>query len=308
MKILDIIILLLLLILLGGTLYLLLLNMPGKLVEYEDFSLNASKYYVYSEGIQFYPNMRYKDRVISYSISNNCDAERKNDAEKAFSFISEKTVLDFNGAADWEAEIRILCSDVSPKPEEEGHFVAGEGGPSEIINTTNYAVILSGKVSLFRANDCDKPNVAIHEILHALGFNHVDNPNNVMYPLTKCNQEIDSSIISEIDRIYKEDSLPDLAVEKVSANKTGIYLSFDISITNLGLKGSDSSKLIIKAEDEIIKEYELEKIDIGTKKMLTVVNLKIPRSTEYISFEIISSEKELDSTNNKARMKLMNAE
>lgn len=307
MKFLDILMLLLLLTLLGGALYLLWFNMPGKPVEYEDFHLNISEH-VYSEGIQFYPNMRYRDRAINYSISSNCDAGRKSDAEKAFLFISEKTTLNFYNAGDGDAEIKILCSDVSPKPEEKGHFVAGEGGPSEIINTTNYAVILSGKVSLFRENDCDKPNVAIHEILHALGFNHEDNQKSIMYPLTKCDQEMGNSIINEINRLYKTDSLPDLAIEKVSANKTRIYLNFDISIANFGLKNSDSSKLVVYAGNEIIKDYELEEMDIGTKKVLTVVNLRIPRDTESISFEVSSSEKELDLANNNVKMKLVKVE
>ena len=307
MKFLDILILLLLLTLLGGAVYLLWLNMPSKSVEYEDFLLNVSEH-VYSEGIQFYPNMRYRDRAINYGISSNCDAGRKSDAEKAFLFISENTILSFYNAGDGNAEIKVLCSDVSPKPEEKGHFVAGEGGPSEIINTTNYAVILSGKVSLFRRNDCDKPNVAIHEILHALGFNHEDNQKSIMYPLTKCDQEMSNSIINEINRIYKTDSLTDLAIEKVSANKTSVYLNFDISIANLGLKDSDSSKLIVYAGKEIIKDYELEEIDIGTRKVLTVVNLRIPRDTGSISFEVTSSEKELDLTNNNVEMKLVKVE
>ena len=33
---------------------------------------------------------------------------------------------------------------------EEGFFVAGEGGPSEVINTSLYGVIFKGKVSFFR--------------------------------------------------------------------------------------------------------------------------------------------------------------
>ena len=306
MKTIDAIILSLLLILVSLGLYVIWLNVPTGPAKYDAFRLENTEKNALSSNFQFYPNMRYKNNPISYSISNSCDAKRKTDAEEAFSSFSERTMLTFyNTNEDAKAEIRILCSDITPTPEEKGHFIAGEGGPSEIINTTAYSVILTSKVLLFRQNECKKPNVAIHEILHALGFDHNNNPKSIMYPITSCDQEIDNTIINEINRLYKIESAPDLAIKEASANKIGRYLNFEINITNMGLFDSQKSELFVYASNELIKRFDLGTIEIGTRKSLTVENLKIPRSADMINFEIQTPEKELNTENNKIKMQLV---
>ena len=97
-------------------------------------------------GIQFFPNMRYKKDIISFYVEPACSAKKDAEIRSALGTIAENTVLTFYERAD-DPELRYLCSEVAPKPEERGHFIAGEGGPSKIINTSVYAVILSGKVS-----------------------------------------------------------------------------------------------------------------------------------------------------------------
>ena len=309
MRFLDGMIIIVLFVLVGLASYVLWINFPDEPLKFEDFKFNraATIDIPVNNKVQFYSNMRYKDRKISYDISNSCDSSRRNDAIRAFSVISEETVLQFY-EANSESEIKILCSDIAPRPEEAGHFVAGEGGPSEIINTTNYAVILSGKISLFRKNDCPNPNIAIHEILHALGFDHNDNQKSVMYPLTECDQSIDDYIVEEINKLYKADSLPDLAIESVIANKTGRYLNFEIDIINLGLENSESSELYIYTEEILVKSFDLELMEIGTRKTLTVHNLAIPRKAESLSFEIKTTEGESDKNNNIVNLKLVKSE
>lgn len=303
MKVLDIFILLVLFLLLASGIYFLWQYLPGEPMEFEEFKLGNSVTENLVSNIQFYPNMRYRDRTITYSISVSCDISKRNDAKRAFAFISANTILEFSESQN--GEIDILCSDIAPKPEEKGHFVAGEGGPSEVINTTNYAVILSGKVSLYRSTkECVRPNVAIHEILHALGFDHNNNKNSIMYPVTECDQELDNYIVESINRLYSVLSLPDLAIEKVKAEKSGRYLNFEISIGNFGLRDSNNARLNIYAADELIKEYDLESIDIGTKKILTVENLIIPRDTEVLFFEVDFNSDELSKKNNRAEVRL----
>ena len=306
MKLLDVFILLLLVILLGLGLYVLWLNLPGEFVQYEEFNLDT-KTNIYSNSAQFYPNMRYPGDIIKYGISNSCDSAKKRDVERAFSFISERTILKFQSSD--KGEIQVLCTDISPKPEETGHFIAGEGGPSEIINTSNYAVILSGKVSLYRrTNECVKPNIAIHEILHALGFDHNSNPQSIMYPITECGQELDAYIVNEIKRLYSIKSAPDLAIEKLVAEKNGPYLNFEVFIGNIGLKDSESSSLVLYAGEVLIKEFALNNTEIGSSKRLKVENLRIPRKSETLIFKILSFEKELNGDNNKAEVSVVEQE
>src|SRR3989344_6683226 len=146
---------------------------PTSNIAYEPYSFNTANYII-SNSSQFYSNMRYKDSNISYFIEDDCSDEKRSEVLSAFAEISAKTILTFYQSSE-KHEIKIYCSEISPTPQEEGHFVAGEGGPSEILNTTLYAVILSGKISLYRDDECKQPKIAPHEILHALGFDHNSN-------------------------------------------------------------------------------------------------------------------------------------
>lgn len=301
MELLDILVLLVLFVILGIGVYLLYLNVPRDPQPYQDFSLERQGA-IDENNLQFYPAMRYRDKSISYHISSACNATKKKDVERALSVLSQNTVLTFYEASQ-NAEMNILCSEVSPSTEEKGHFIAGEGGPSEIINTSRYAVILSGKVSLYRkTTQCVQPNIAIHEILHALGFDHINDPKSIMYPVTQCDQKIDEIIFDKINQLYSTLSLPDLAIEKVSAINKGPYVDFEIHIANYGLDDSLNSTLIVFTDKKNVKEYSLEKIPIGIKKILKVDNLRIPLQSKGISFEIHFSGEELEKENNLAKI------
>ena len=179
MRFLDFVVLFMLFALLVGGMYLLWLNFPSEPTEFEKYTANLS-FDLPSKSSQFHQNMRYPDRTISYFISKNCSTKKTSDFLKAASFLEEKTILDFKESV--KPDILITCSNVAPEPNEQGHFVAGEGGPSQVINTSIYSVILVGKVSLYRSEKCEEPKVALHEILHALGFDHTGNISSIMYP------------------------------------------------------------------------------------------------------------------------------
>ena len=300
MKVLDVIVLLLLIGVLGFGVYVLLQYLPLGGTQYQAYNANFSS--EISGNYQFYANMRYPDRVISYTIEDACSEKKKEDVIMAFGILQEKTVLSFYQSGN--GMIRILCSSIAPQPEDAGHFIAGEGGPTEIINTSIYSVILSGKVSLYREEKCGTPNVAIHEILHALGFDHNNDKKSIMYPVTECVQEIDDYIVEEIDKLYRADSLPDLLISKLEANKTGRYLNFEIIVGNYGFKESNGAALVVSAGGENIKEIDLGKVPIGTRKMLSVQNLRLPRDSQIILFKVETSEKELSKENNAAELNL----
>ena len=301
MNLLEVFLIILLFFMLGVGSYIFWTNLPSEPVEFKEYS--ASYMPKGDNGGQFYPNMRYRNKKITYHIEDICSKKNRNDVIEAFQMLDWLTEIDFEMSN--EGEINVFCSQIAPEPEERGHFVAGEGGPSEVINTSTYSVIFSGKISLYRADSCEKPQIAIHEILHSLGFDHNGNKESIMYPTTGCRQEIDQYIINKINELYSVPSEPDLAIEKVSANASGRYLNFEIVVINLGLKSSLESVLKIYAEGSEIKGFELKDIDIGTRKVLSVQNVRIPAKTEEIKFLIETSEPELSKDNNEASVGLV---
>lgn len=314
MKVSELLIFVFLLVALGFGLYLLWLNYPFGTMSYAPFSANASEqasgdvYFNFStKGIQFYPNMRFKESSISYSIESGCKQETIDNVERAFALISEKTVLSFYSSSE-NPEIRILCSEL-PKErlEDEGHFIAGEGGPTEIINSSVYAIIIGGKIALYRDESCSEPKIAVHEILHALGFDHNNNSMSILYPVTNCRQEIDQYIIDKINSLYAVPSESDLVIESVNATRTGKYLNFEIFVANEGLEDAGNATLQVYSGDSNLGSFELGSLLIGTKKMLNVENVKVGGGSDVITFivEQASTEKELSLANNRAEITLV---
>ena len=155
----------------------------GSYTENSNFTLNAG-----SESMQFYPNMRFPTNELTYRIEK-CTLQKENDMKLAFQIIADKTSLEFFQVKSNE-EIYVTCD--SKTKIEDGLFIAGEGGPSNITQTDLFNVISKGNILLLRDSACPNPNIALHELLHVLGFDHSTNKNNVMYPVTNCKQTIDT--------------------------------------------------------------------------------------------------------------------
>ena len=301
MGLVDFIVMVILFILLFIGAYFLWLNLPTESVEFEEFNLNLS-FNLPQNSSQFYPNMRYTDKEITYNLSQSCSPKKKADFIRATQFLEGKTVLRFKESPS--PEIIVSCSNIAPEPEEEGHFVAGEGGPATIINASKYAIILIGKIALYRAETCDTPQIAIHELLHALGFNHNNNSQSIMYPYTNCEQTLDKNIIEEINSLYEHPSLPDLIIETLTANKSGRYLNFETTIANYGLREITDFKLDLSIENKLVKSFEIAELNIGAKRHLTVQNLAISRQAEKITFTLSTSKPEISKDNNIVEIKL----
>ncbi len=254
---------------------------------------------------QFYPRMRYADKIISYSIASSCSEERVDSMEEAFSNIEEISILGFVESTN--SEIKILCSDVAPEAGQENYFVAGEGGPSRVLNSTYYSVILEGKIALYRDDSCSGAKVATHELLHALGFDHNNKANSILYPTLRCDQTIDPEIVDSINELYAAPSLPDLSIYSVNATKAGKYLNFHIEVLNQGLVTSDSLSLGIYSGTTLIDTFDVGAVSVGARKILDVENLKVPSGAESIIFfaDYDNSINEIDETNNKATLRIV---
>ena len=97
--------------------------------------------------MQFYDNMRYETKEISYKISDDCPLQKRANMIEAINILDERTILNFY-SVDFGEEISIDCEDVVQV--NNGFFVAGEGGPTNITISGNFNVIYNGKVLLLR--------------------------------------------------------------------------------------------------------------------------------------------------------------
>jgi len=268
-------------------------------IKTSNFSLNNSGF----ENMQFYPNMRYPKKNISYKI-DSCTLQKKEDMERAFEILGNQTLLNFYPTF-YDEEISITCDDKNK--EKGGLFIAGEGGPTYIIQSGTFNVITHGKILLIKQSSCANPNIALHELLHALGFDHSENPNNIMYSISNCRQSIGEDTFALINKLYSIPSYSDLQFEDTSAIVSGKYLDVEMTIRNGGLKKSEISKIIISADDKVVEEIELESLNIGSGKSISIKNIWIPQiKIEELTFFIEHSLEELEKNNNKIIMEVDN--
>jgi hypothetical protein len=246
--------------------------------------------------MQFYKNMRFPNSKISYSISKNCSIRKKSEMKWAFDILENKTILEFYETNE-SGEILVFCEEKNKI--KEGLFIAGEGGPTNITEGENFNIILNGQILLIKNSNCEKPNIAIHELLHVLGFNHSNNPNNLMYPISKCDQTIGKEIIEEINRLYSIPNYSDLMIREVSAQTHGMYLDLNISIFNDGFKTVQKPTLLIFANEKEIKKIELPQIKIGRGLNMKFTNIPLKKiKIEKLKIKIETNQTELSLENN----------
>lgn len=268
--------------------------------------IEAPKNYNFSstgfEGMQFYKNMRYPDSRISYKIDDSCNLQKKADMEGAFGKIENLTIVDFYPVIGNE-EISVVCEDKIKV--EENFFIAGEGGPTNITKAENFNVISHGGILLLRNSECENPNVAIHELLHAMGFAHSQNKNNIMYEISRCGQIIGDDTINLINNLYSVESEADLSFENVSAKMHGRYLDVNASIRNNGLKDIGKSTMTIYADGEKLKTVDVNEMKIGYGVSISMRNIFVSDiSVKEVKVSINSSYKELDKKNNEAILQI----
>jgi len=264
-------------IMLSLAIYLFVSEVAVENVQYKEFVADAT-FGVLNETSQFYPNMRFESKEIGYAIESVCSEANKIKIIDGLEEISSKTLVKFHPSTN--PNILFECSSRAPSADDrKNHLVAGAARP-RFINATRFFVIQQTNISLYIEESCERPIVVIHETLHALGFDHVNNEADIMYPISDCEQQISSDNINEINRLYSIPQQGDLVILDLKANTTKRFLNFDISIANLGLKDTENVKLRILGGGEVLKEFDLKEIPIGQTKMLNVQNLHISLSDD----------------------------
>ena len=234
----------------------------------------------------FAENMRFNHNIISYFIEADCSFIRRRSMIEAFNLFDEKMGLISFYEVGGDADINVGCSDDYIKLGED-LFAAGEGGPSRIINTSVFKTIEAGKILLYENSRCKNPVVELHELCHVFGFDHSNDPMNIMYNISDCEQEISEDMIELMDALYSIEALPDASISNLSAVKKGRYLSFNVSILNEGLVGIDEIVLSIVVDGDEIQSMNLGEIGIGYGRTLRAENVRLPSSgVEKIDFVV----------------------
>jgi len=138
-----------------------------------------------------------------------------------------------------------------------------------------------------------------------LGFVHSENPQNIMYRISRCNQTIGNDTIDLIDTLYSYPTYPDLSFENVSAVMHGRYLDAEINIRNNGLIKSEKAKVIISSGGSVINEFDLDSLDVGYGRSFVMKNIFVKKlSVDELEFTIDASFNELKKENNKVILKI----
>lgn len=278
----------------------------GEIVEFSvagsggssNFTLEGSNA---TEGMQFYDNMRYYDSSISYNIAD-CPVNKLDEMKRAFDVVEAATVLDFY-ETDFDQQISVTC-DSSVKTSGRA-FVAGEGGVTNVTQSGDFNVIAQGQVLLLRESKCADPIVGTHELFHALGFDHSENDNNIMYPTVDCDQEISQDMIDHLAWLYSFTALPDLMFEEASASMQGKYLSLSVTVKNHGLVDSYPAKMVVYADGKSVKDFDLDEIPVGGGKMITLSNILVKQlSVDEIEIVLESEYEEMEKDNNAVVLKI----
>ena len=145
----------------------------------------------------------------------------------------------------------------------------------------------------------------MHELLHALGFDHSSNPKNIMHSISKCDQVMGGDLIKTINELYSVPSNPDMAFENVSATMRGRLLDLNVSVRNNGLDDSKSFSLKIFVDGKEIKEVLIDEMEIGYGTSITLESLPVKQiSVDVLTLKLDYDFEELNKDNNIINLEL----
>ena len=249
--------------------------------------------------------LRFNHNNISYFIESSCSNIRASAMRKAFKiFQNQMGIISFYEFINKEADILVGCSEDFIELGED-LFIAGEGGPMEIMNTTNFQIIQKGKIWIYKDPSCEQPVIELHELSHVFGFDHSLDPKNIMYNTSDCNQKISKNMKGYIQKLYSIKPLPDAKIYELVAIKKGRYLDFNISVSNEGLTEIENLGITLIAGEKEIETIYIDYIGLGYINTIQATNVRLP-STNIKTIDFIldyeSQIEELNEENNARKM------
>ncbi len=285
-------------------------NIPIEPIDFimEKFDSGPKEIINYENVPVFMENLRFDDKNISFFIGESCDEDRKSTMISAFEiFENEIGIISFYESYGEDPDIRVTCSDESIKTGDKT-FKAGEGGPSKVINTSNFKIIGEGIINLYKKSECITPVVEIHEISHVFGFDHSLNPKSILHNVSECDQKITPDMSELIRNLYSVEPLPDAVIKNLTAIKRKRYVDFNLTVFNEGLVDISNISLTVVSKKGELEEFFLNEIKVGEGRTIKMSNLRLPFGSRIDSLEFFidykNSLEELNENNNYAKMNL----
>jgi hypothetical protein len=152
-------------------------------------------------------NFHWNHFPLTYIFKSSCSQDQINKVKQSFNLIQSETnnLIQFSEIQNFDSpDLSIFCHNT-----ELSNIGITEGKTQytlkKDLRNKSQNIISNATLHFYNHLDCGNyPDLEIHEILHLLGFKHINKPDSIMYPLNnKCDSEgIDKEILLILQRTY----------------------------------------------------------------------------------------------------------
>ena len=143
-------------------------------------------------------------------------ARLENETQRAVSFVASTSIVE-NTSGEYflqntiDVNIEVTCHVEYGKILVEGYITAGDSG--YFVYSANPQTIVRAKVNFYGISSTTYtggcpiyPDIEMHEILHAFGFQHVVQYNHIMNPThSYCPSKVNDDVLEKLKRVYGQE-------------------------------------------------------------------------------------------------------